>query len=373
MRAAVFNSTKPSPPYLALTDIPSPVATPGSIVVKVLASSVLTYAEEIFNGTRTYPNLLPYVPGWGTIGVVKSAGPDVANPLLQPGSGLLVFCDCTIRARDDSYSTKLMLQGIGAQDERAQKVQSVFRNGSWAEEILVPAENVYPLPPSLVENQKLTPAKLTALTALGVAFGGLCDGDLCVGSTVVITGATGHFGSGAVAVALALGARKVIPLGRSPARLAKLGKAFNNTPRIAPVFLTGEPATDEKAIRAAAGEGFAIDVHFDILPPFASPSLILTALHTLRPGGTCILMGGVAGDVPIPYGEMIFKGITVKGVWMCERTHFPKMLGLVECGLLDLSMFDVKSFGLEEVEEAVQAAKERAGAFEHTAVVCGEL
>ncbi|TFK49524.1 alcohol dehydrogenase [Heliocybe sulcata] len=368
MKAALFHGTKPSPPYLTLTDLPSPTATAGSVVIKVLASSVLSYADEIFSGARTYPSLLPYVPGGGTVGIIKSAGPDVANPHLRVGT--LVYCDCTIRARDDPYSTKLMLQGIGAFNARAQQVQSVWRNGSWAEEMLVPAENVYAVPPSLIS---LGPAQLTSLNALMIPFGGLCDGDLCVGATVVITGATGHFGSGAVAVALALGARKVIPCGRSQAGLDKLVKAFKSTPRITPVILSGESGADENAIIAAAGTGFSIDVSFDILPPSASPSLVTTALRTLRPGGTCILMGGTESDLLIPYREVMVKDITMKGVWMYDRAHFPKLLGLAECGLLDLTVFDVTSYPLTEVEEAVQAAKERAGALEQTAVVCGEM
>ncbi|EPQ52716.1 alcohol dehydrogenase zinc-binding domain protein [Gloeophyllum trabeum ATCC 11539] len=368
MKAALYDSPKPSPPYLTLTSLSSPVPTAGSIVVKVLASPVLPYAEEIFRGERIYPNLLPYVPGGGAVGVVTAVGPDVANPLLQPGTGHLVYCDLTIRARDDPRSPAIMLQGISAPDARAQQVQAVFRHGSWAEEMLVPAENVFVIPPSIT----LDPATLAALGSVLVPFGGLCDGDICAGATVVITGATGHFGSAAVAAALALGARKVIPCGRSERGVAKLIEVFG-AQRLAPVVLSGDAEKDKKAIISAAGTGFEIDVHFDMLHPLAPPSLVATVMSTLRRGGTSILMGGLTTDVPLPYREVLFKGIVVKGVWMYERRLIPKLLGLVEGGLVDLKMFDVETYKLDDANEAVVAAAKRNGACQTTVIVCNQV
>src|SRR5690242_7433989 len=56
----VLNST--SQP-LSLETHPIPTATPGSIVVKVLGSSVLPYLSSVLDGTLPYALTTPLVPG----------------------------------------------------------------------------------------------------------------------------------------------------------------------------------------------------------------------------------------------------------------------------------------------------------------------
>ena len=104
MKAALFKAYgKP----LEITDIPDPKPGAGELVVRMVAAPVAAYAREVFNGTRPYPLLLPLVPGVGGIGVVEEVGPDATR--LRPGQ--LVFCDSTVRSRDDSVSPDVMLQG----------------------------------------------------------------------------------------------------------------------------------------------------------------------------------------------------------------------------------------------------------------------
>lgn len=57
--------------------------------------------------------------------------------------------------------------------------------------------------------------------------------DLQAGETVVINGATGSFGSAAVAVALAMGAARVIATGRNSAALDALAARYGSRVRIA--------------------------------------------------------------------------------------------------------------------------------------------
>jgi alcohol dehydrogenase len=59
-----------------------------------------------------------------------------------------------------------------------------------------------------------------------VPYGGLLAGDLQPGETVLVSGATGNFGSAGVAVALAMGARCVVAPGRNESVPAELEDRF---------------------------------------------------------------------------------------------------------------------------------------------------
>ena len=80
MKAAMLNAIGQA---LTLEDITEPVPQAGELLVRVLASPVLAYAQEVFSGERNYPLVLPLVPGGGAIGIVEKTGPDATR--LQPG------------------------------------------------------------------------------------------------------------------------------------------------------------------------------------------------------------------------------------------------------------------------------------------------
>jgi NADPH:quinone reductase-like Zn-dependent oxidoreductase len=61
MRAAVLEK-RGSP--LLLTEVPDPQPGPGDAVLKVLATGVLPYHKDVFEGKRPYPFLTPLIPGW---------------------------------------------------------------------------------------------------------------------------------------------------------------------------------------------------------------------------------------------------------------------------------------------------------------------
>ena len=63
------------------------------------------------------------------------------------------------------------------------------------------------------------PARWAALTVHAIPYGGLLAGGLAAGETPLVSGATGNLGSSAVALALAMGAGRVVAPGRNEAAL----------------------------------------------------------------------------------------------------------------------------------------------------------
>ena len=236
MRAAVLERFGEP---LVVREVPDPVAGGGEVLVEVLATCVLPYAAEVFGGVRRYPLEPPVIPGMGGVARVLALGPDATR--LRVGD--LVWCDPTVRARDDARTPDITLQGWSSRGEGGLALSRHFHDGSFAERMVVPTENVEPL-------GDLDPGQVVRWAGLAVPlvpYGGLLAVGLQAGETLLVSGATGNFGSAAVAVGLAMGAAKVVAVGRNATVLADLERRFG--PRCRSVALTGDAEIDTAAMR----------------------------------------------------------------------------------------------------------------------------
>jgi alcohol dehydrogenase len=357
MKAAVLNAFGTP---LAVTQVPNPEMGTGEVIVDVVAAPVLSYADEVFSGARNYQLATPVVPGCGAIGRVREVGPDATK--LRPGDW--VFCDPTTRSRDDALMPDILLQGWSARGEGGQKLQRYFRDGTFAERVRIPTENALPIG----DIDAVEAGRWCAINTLLVAYGGLLAMEFKAGETFLVSGATGNFGSATILTALAMGARCVIAPGRNERVLADLKRRFGA--RVETVSLTGDPARDGNAMRAAAPG--PVDAVLDFLPPSVDASVARTAIMAVRPYGRAVLMGGVGmlggDDLALPYPWIMRNLITIKGQWMYPPSAFAGMVGLIRSGLLDLDHFRVTEFALDDVNDAVAHAAANGGPFNLTAL-----
>lgn len=353
MKAAILREFgKP----LTIEALPDPVPGAGELVVDVLAAPVLSYANEVFANIRPYALALPMAPGCGAIGRVRATGPDATR--LEPGDW--VFCDPTVRSRDDAVTPDIMLQGWTAPSDGAKRLQAHFRHGAFAEQMLLPLESAFPL-------GALEPAEAPrwcALVSALVPYGGLLAAGLQPGQTVLISGATGHFGSAGIAVALAMGAAAVIAPGRNKTVLADLAARFG--PRVYTVDLSGDEVLDRARMQDVAPG--PIDCVLDILPPLADAAPVRAAAMTVRAHGAVVLMGGLSIGLELPYRHLMRNNITIRGQWLCPRDAVPRLVALVRAGLLSLDAFIVSEFPLASVNEAVAHAAAAGGPFRLTVI-----
>src|SRR6202140_1597442 len=316
---------------LTIETVPEPVLGTGEVIVDVVATRVLSYANEVLSGERKYLLDLPVIPGPGAIGRVRAFGPDATHL----AKGDWVFCDPTVRSRDDVLSPDITLQGLVAAGEGGLRLAKHFHDGSWAEQVRVPTENVKRI-------GAINEADAVAWCALGtllVPYGGFLAANLQAGETVLVSGATGNFGSSAVAVALAMGAGCVIAPGRNEAAMADLARRFG--PRLRTVKLGGNEDEDRQRMLAAAPGG--IDCVLDILPPSVTTTTVRAALMTVRPYGRVVLMGGVGmlggAGLELRYPWIMRNCITIHGVWVCPPGAPLGVVSLVRSGLLRLDHF----------------------------------
>jgi NADPH:quinone reductase-like Zn-dependent oxidoreductase len=357
MKAAVLKSFG-SP--LVIEDVPEPVLGTGEVIVDIAATPVLSYSKEVFSGERKYALDLPVIPGPGGVARVRAIGPDATK--LSVGDWVL--CDPTVRSRDDAIAPDITLQGVSARGEGGMRLQKYFRHGSFAERMRVPTENVK----RLGQISEAEAAQWCALGNMLVPYGGFLAAKLQPGETVLVSGATGNFGSAAVAVALAMGAACVIAPGRNDKILAELEHRYGG--RVRPVKLTGNEAEDrEQMKRAAPGP---IDCAFDIMPPSVSTTVVRAAIMTVRPYGRVVLMGGVGmlggAGLELPYNWIMRECITIHGVWMYPRDAAVRLIALMRAGLLRLDHYETRAFDLDHANEAVAFAAANAGPFNMTVI-----
>ncbi len=362
MKAAILKAFG-SP--LAIEMAPDPVLGTGEVIVDVVATRVLSYANEVFSGERKYLLELPVIPGPGGIGRVRAIGPDATH--LQVGDW--VYCDPTVRSRDDVLSPDITLQAWRARDAGGLRLQQHFRHGSFAEQMMVPTENVKRI--GAIEDSDA--AQWCALGTLLVPYGGFLAANLRPGETVLVSGATGNFGSAAVAVALAMGAACVVAPGRNKKVLDDLKRRFGH--RLRTVRLSGNEDEDRERMKQAAPG--PIDCVLDILPPFAPATVARAAVMTVRPYGRAALMGGVGmlggAGLDLPYPWIMRSCITIHGVWMYPPEAAASLVALIRSGLLSLDHFETTTFDLDHANEAVTHAAADGGPFKMTVILPSQL
>ncbi|MFT3723902.1 MAG: medium chain dehydrogenase/reductase family protein [Hyphomonadaceae bacterium] len=350
MRAAVLKSFgKP----LVVEEVPDPgAAAAGEVVVDVVVTRILNYMTEVLSGVRNYILETPAIPGAGAIGRVRAVGSDAT--LLKPGDW--VYCDPTVRSRDNAEDPDIALQGLSARGEGGLKLQRYFHDGSWAEQIRVPTENAIPI--GLISAEDA--GGWCAMGSYLVPYGGFLSGDLKAGETVLVSGATGGFGRAAVAVALAMGAGSVVATGRNRAALDAL--VSRHGPRVRAVAMTGDEEADRAAmLKAAPGP---IDCVFDILPPMASAVQARAAITAVRRYGRVILMGGVnmqgGPGLELSYAWLMRNCITLHGVWMYPPSAPASLVKMMRSGQLAIDGAAAR-FSLDQVNEAVAHAAAHGG------------
>jgi alcohol dehydrogenase len=194
--------------------------------------------------------------------------------------------------------------------------------------------------------------ELIGLAKLIVPFGGLQRSGLRGGDTIIVNGATGYFGSGAVMLAAAMGAARVVAVGRNAAALESLRAAFG--PCVVPAAVTGEADKDFELIRSAVG-GTA-DVALDLLGSANSTSTTRSTLRALKRGGRLVVMGSAEAPLEVSFRELLANDWEIVGQFMYERHAPAQLAALAAAGLLELGKIRVKTFGLSELKQAIEAA-----------------
>jgi NADPH:quinone reductase-like Zn-dependent oxidoreductase len=176
--------------------------------------------------------------------------------------------------------------------------RSVLPYGAWAEQTLVPTEEVWDVPDGVDDR--------TAI-AMGIAATGalvpLEQANIKPGENVLILGATGTLGQIALQLARYLGAGRVVAAARNGTALARLAERGIAD---ATVQLGGDD--DVAALKAASGDGF------DVVLDLVCGQPMLNALKATRWGARILTIGTGAGrQLNLDIADLLFRSLSCVG------------------------------------------------------------
>ena len=321
----------------------------GGVTVRVQAAMVLSYMKELLAGARghTFPSR-PFVPGTNGIGVIEAIGEGVYHAKLGQRVSIHPHLVADERLADPAQ----LLMGHPARfGKGAEGLQTDWVDGTFAEYVEWPASLLTPID-SLGE--------ISAIQALGlskavVPYGGLLRVGVQAGEVVAINGASGFYGSAGVLVALAMGASRVLVVGRDAKVLGEVAHAGGD--RAIPVVLRGD-ASDSATLRKTAGG--AVDAALDMIGADRSASTA-AVLRSLRRGGRLAMMGSCPEPLSIGFGEMLANDWLIVGQFMYPKDAPGRLVRLAASGQLPLNAIKPRAYALADLPRAMDEARAMRG------------
>jgi threonine 3-dehydrogenase len=294
---------------LWLQDTARPEFGPNDVLIRVKKAAICGTDLHIYNwdkwAARTIP--VPMVVGHEYLGIIEAVGSDVTALKVGQrvsGEGHIVCGFCRNCRAGRAHLCRNTL-GVG-----------VNRPGAFGDYVAIPASNAYPIPDSI-------PDEIAAiLDPLGNAVHTALSFDL-VGEDVLITGA-GPIGLMAIAICRHVGARNIVITDVNDYRLA-LAKTMGATRAV---------RADRQSLKEVMAE---IDMHegFDVgLEMSGNPRALRDMIGAMNNGAKVALLGILADEAAIDWNEVIFKGLTLKGIYGREMYEtWYKMLAMLQSGL----------------------------------------
>lgn len=212
----------------------------------------------------------------------------------------------------------------------------VNRPGCFAEYVVLPALNVMALPDDISGEEASILDPLGNATHCALAFD-------VVGEDVLITGA-GPIGIMAVAIARHIGARHVVITDVNDYRLG-IARQMGATRAIN----IKEQSLSDVINELHMTEGF--DIGFEMS---GNPMAFNDMLKAMNHGGQIAILGIPPSETAIDWNHVIFKSLTLKGVYGREMFEtWYKMIAMLQSGL-ELSPVMTHTFPLASYQEAFQ-------------------
>jgi threonine 3-dehydrogenase len=296
-------------PGMWMADIPEPAVGPNDVLIKINKTAICGTDMHIYKwdtwAQRTIK--VPMAVGHEYCGRIVDMGSEVRGFSVGDrvsGEGHITcgYCrNCKAGRRHLCRNTV----GVG-----------VDRQGCFAEYLVIPAVNAFKLTPAITDDMASILDPFGNATHTALAFN-------MVGEDVLITGA-GPIGIMAVAIARFVGARHVVITDVNEYRLG-LAKKMGATRT---VNIAREKLDDVM-------QGLGMQEGFDVgLEMSGNPQALRELLRTMHHGGSVALLGIPPDETAIDWNMVIFKGLTLKGIYGREMFEtWYKMAAMLQSGL----------------------------------------
>lgn len=318
---------------LWMVNAPVPEIGPDEVLILINKTGICGTDIHIWNwdewAATNVP--VPMIIGHEFAGKIVELGRNVTGRTLGQrcsGEGHLINNDSR-QSRAGNFHLDPGTRGIGVNEQ-----------GAFAQYLKLPAFNVVPLPDDI-------PDEIGAiLDPLGNAVHTALSFDL-LGEDVLITGA-GPIGIMASAVARHAGARNVVLTDINADRLAL---AEHVVPTVRTVDVTKEDLNDV-IHELGLSEGFDVGLEMS-----GNQVALDQMVEALVMGGKIAMLGIPPGQSPVNWSRIVFKAITIKGVYGREMFEtWYKMIAMLQNGL-DVSRIITHRFNVEDFERGFAEMK----------------
>lgn len=317
---------------LWLKSAPVPEIGPDDVLIKINKTGICGTDIHIWNwdewAQKTVP--VPLITGHEFAGEIVEIGSNVSDLKLGQrcsGEGHLIG-KTSRQSRAGKFHLDPATRGIGVNEQ-----------GAFAQYLRLPAFNVVPLPDEISDDIG------AILDPLGNAVHTALSFDL-IGEDVLVTGA-GPIGIMAAAVARHVGARHVVITDVNQHRLDLAAQVADVTPVNVATQELAKTVSDLKMT-----QGFDVGLEMS-----GNQRALDQMVEALVMGGRIALLGIPPGKSPVDWSRIVFKAITIKGVYGREifETWY-KMIAMLQNGL-DVSNVITHRFDVDDFEQGFAAMK----------------
>lgn len=326
----------------------------GSVLVRTLASGVCGSDVHIAKGEdpRTPVPIILGHEGVGEVIEVAGEKKDLNGEPIKPNDRIIwnrgIVCRkcywCTV-AKQPHLCPNRKVYGINMS---CKDYPHLF--GCYAEAVvLLPEVEVLKIP------RNVDPASVVIASCSGATAMNALDSlsEPLAGKTVVIQG-VGPLGIFAAVAAKSMGASIVAVIGGSPERLS-VAKDFVD------VLINRRELSEEerrkKILQLTHNRGADV-----VIEAAGDSRALMEGFNLLRRGGTYLIAGVAVPQDPIPvsvYENLVFKGITLQGVWVSDTKHLVQAVNVVISHESVFAKLITHRFRLEEANEALRYVEER--------------
>jgi S-(hydroxymethyl)glutathione dehydrogenase/alcohol dehydrogenase len=345
MRAAIFIGT----PDLSVEEVTPVDPGPRDVIVRIGASGVCHSDVSVTNGALPIPP--PCVLGHEGAGTIEWVGPEVSRVAVGdrviasfvPACGVCFFCLHGQSNLCELGNEINFLPKVTRADGSTAIALTAL--GTFADQMTVHEACV-------VKVETDVPDEQLALIGCGVTTGvgaALNTAHVEPGSSVAVIGC-GGVGQAVIQGARIAGAGRIFAI--DPVELKrKAAEQLGATDLIDPA--DGDPTAQVHALTGGRGADYAFEV-------IGLPETINQAFATARRGGTVVVVGAsrIESQVTLSgfglfYEEKKLLGCVYGSAQV--RRDFPRFIGLVETGRLDIANMVSAQIGLDDVNDAFRA------------------
>ncbi|MCX6923953.1 MAG: zinc-binding dehydrogenase [Verrucomicrobia bacterium] len=308
---------------LELHEVKVPAVGPRDVLVRVRAAGVC-HSDAHYRAGKSVVRPLPLTLGHEVAGVIEQVGTEVAQFKAGDRVCLHYLASCGECVHCQRGTEQFCSSGA---------MIGKYRDGGYADFIVMPARSVFQLPDEIPFEQGaiMMCSSATSLHALN-------KGRLRAGESVAVFG-VGGLGLSAIQLAKVFGAREVYAVDIRPRKLA-LAEQFGAVPVNA---AEAEPVGE--IMRLTGGRG--VDVALELI---GLPLTMRQAVRALAIQGRAVLAGITEKTFEIaPYAEVLNKEAEIIGVSDHLAQELPQLLEWARRGALDLTKVITRTLPLDAI------------------------